>query len=222
MKKLLMFDFDGTICDTLSLFHNSFCAACHELGIVKYDSLECFLDLFDRNLYESIALDGIGESDIDKIQILLAEELQGKLEGCTVFAGLLDVLYRLKEAGYLLYVITSSISSVVEAYLKSRNIAMFSGILGADKGRSKIDKIIRVVKEHPGYTPYYVGDTAGDILEGNRAGCVTVGVAWGWHGADRLHKSDVDILSRSPGDFYDDVEGFVNGTGSSLRKPSFL
>ena len=205
MKKLIMFDFDGTICDTLDLFHCSFTAGCHEVGIAKYDSLECFLGLFDNNLYESLAQDGIDESTIQKVQILLSKELCGKLTNCSIFDGLTEVLSKLKQDGSLLFIITSSISSIVEEYLASKGLDMFSDVLGADSGTSKIDKIVRIVKENPEYTPYYVGDTVGDMLEGNKAGCITIGVAWGWHGADKLGNTDADIVSHEPWDLYDDI-----------------
>ena len=204
---MIMFDFDGTICDTLNLFHRSFTAGCHEVGITKYDSLECFLGLFDNNLYESLAYDCIDESTIQKVQRLLGKELCGKLNNCSIFDGLTEVLCKLKQEGCLLYVITSSISSVVEEYLASRGLDMFSDVLGADSGTSKIDKIARVVKKNPKYTPYYVGDTVGDILEGNKAGCITVGVAWGWHGAEKLGNTDADIVSHEPLDLYDGISG---------------
>ena len=39
---------------------------------------------------------------------------------------------------------------------------------------------------------YYVGDTKGDMIEGKKAGAVTVAVTWGWHTADNLAEASPD------------------------------
>jgi len=205
IPKLIMFDFDGTICDTLDLFYNSFTGSCKELGITRYSSMDSFLTLFDDNLYKNLAFDGISKRTIDKIQALLKEKLNGQLNSCSIFAGLKDELFKLKEDGNILYIITSSISSVVEEYLNKNKFDIFCEVLGADKGQSKVGKISNTIKKNPKYKPYYVGDTVGDIIEGKQANCITVGAAWGWHGEDKLISANADMVSLKTVNFNNDI-----------------
>jgi len=48
-----------------------------------------------------------------------------------------------------------------------------------------------------------VGDTVGDVLEARAAGVGTVGVAWGWHGVERLRRVKPDRMVHAPSDLLD-------------------
>ena len=77
-------------------------------------------------------------------------------------------------------------------------------VLGGDHEQSKTRKI-RAVRQRFGESlpAWYVGDTIGDMVEARAAGAVTVGAAWGWHGAERLLRASPDHLAHSPSDLFD-------------------
>lgn len=45
---------------------------------------------------------------------------------------------------------------------------------------------------------YFVTDTAGDVIEGNRAEVKTIAVTWGFHDRERLEKAKPDIIVNTP------------------------
>ena len=71
-------------------------------------------------------------------------------------------------------------------------------VLGAEKERSKAIKIGDTMARHINQPAYYVGDTSGDIIEGKRAGAMTVAVTWGWHDVEKLEEASPDFIVSSP------------------------
>jgi len=76
--------------------------------------------------------------------------------------------------------------------------------LGGEQEASKTRKI-RSVRRRFGesLSAWYVGDTVGDVLEARAAGVGTVGVAWGWHGVERLRRVKPDRMAHAPSDLLD-------------------
>jgi phosphoglycolate phosphatase len=76
----------------------------------------------------------------------------------------------------------------------------FQDIFGSDFRFSKKEKIdyalakYRIARERA----FYIGDTAGDILEARAAGVRSVAVTWGWHSRERLAAVNPDYLVDTP------------------------
>jgi len=51
---------------------------------------------------------------------------------------------------------------------------------------------------YPGLSAYYIGDTRGDMIEGRKAGAITVAALWGWHAVKKLEEGAPDHFVRSP------------------------
>jgi phosphoglycolate phosphatase len=51
---------------------------------------------------------------------------------------------------------------------------------------------------YPGLSAYYIGDTKGDMIEGRKAGAITVAALWGWHAVEKLEEGAPDHFVRSP------------------------
>ncbi|HEX7504171.1 MAG TPA: hypothetical protein VF336_02790, partial [Syntrophales bacterium] len=59
MKKLFLFDFDGVLVDSLSLYEKSVNICLERIGKPLIASREEFLDLFEENFYSAIATRGV-------------------------------------------------------------------------------------------------------------------------------------------------------------------
>jgi phosphoglycolate phosphatase len=193
-----MFDYDGVIVDSLDYFRDSFLAACRERGYRIHDGEE-FLRLFDVNMYEGMAAAGIPQSDIQPVLQAMARKIGERGQTYQFMPGMPDVLADLAKV-HTLYIITSNMASIVKAFLASHALSCFADVLGSESGRSKVEKIRRVAAKHPQRRGFYIGDTAGDIIEGREAGVATVGVTWGWHGRERLVRALPEHLVDRPAD----------------------
>jgi phosphoglycolate phosphatase len=77
-------------------------------------------------------------------------------------------------------------------------------VLGGEQEASKTRKIAAVRRCFGEALPaWYVCDTVGDVLEAREAGVRTVGVAWGWHGEERLRRASPDRIVHAPSDLLD-------------------
>ncbi|AET67295.1 putative phosphatase [Desulfosporosinus orientis DSM 765] len=199
---LVMFDYDGVIVDSLDVFVSRFSQACLENGFQEIKEPKDVISFFDGNVYETMMSCGIQESAIDNIlkryEILQSEQLT-QLE---LFDGIGKSLQRISEKHHI-YVITSNLSSATKQILQMNGIDCFNDVIGAEKEKSKIKKIQRVMALHPGIPAYYVGDTKGDMIEGRKAGTKTIGVTWGWHTPEKIQEGDPDYLVNTPEELVD-------------------
>lgn len=199
---LVMFDYDGVIVDSLEVFTSRFTQACRENGFKEVNEAKDVLGLFDGNIYETMMRRGLDELTIDNI-LKRYEVLQGdQLSDLQLFNGIGDALERISKK-HQVYVITSNLSSATICVLNQNGIECFKDVIGAEKEKSKIKKILNTMSLHPGDPAYYVGDTKGDMIEGKKAGTQTIGVTWGWHTPAKLKEGFPDHLFNTPEELAD-------------------
>ena len=64
--RILIFDYDGVIADSLEIYSKLFVEVCKKYGFKGVNSKEEFISLFDKNLYESMMEMGVKEEDIKR------------------------------------------------------------------------------------------------------------------------------------------------------------
>ncbi|CAH2211993.1 HAD family hydrolase [Tepidibacter aestuarii] len=199
---LIMFDFDGVIIDSLEQFTKDFISACNEHGLLSVNSQKDMLDLFDNNVYESILSLGIDEFRIDEILSSYKRNSQNNIFNSKLFDGVKDMLQSL-SLNNKVFIITSNISSLTNDFLRLNGVDCVEDVIGADIEKSKIKKIKHVIDLYPNLSPYYVGDTKGDMIEGKISNAKTIGVTWGWHTLSQLKNGGADFIVNSPDDILD-------------------
>lgn len=197
---LVMFDYDGVIADSLDAHVNSFLAAFRDNGYTNVNTAQDIIDLYEDNVYRSMADMGLSEEEIDRILDSYNEKQALLLDQIQLFPQIRELFSDLVSAGHRVYIITSNTAEAVSGVLRKRGISGVEKVMGSETAKSKIKKIHMAMAWHPDLKAYYVGDTKGDIYEGRHAGAATVGVAWGWHGPDKLLESRPDHLIYAPGE----------------------
>ncbi len=158
------------------------------------------IDLYEDNVYRSMAALDLSEEEIDRILESYNVNQSVLLDQIQLFPQINELFCDLVSAGHRVYIITSNTAEAVSGVLRKREINGVEKIMGSETAKSKIKKIHLAMGWHPELKAYYVGDTKGDIFEGRQAGAATVGVAWGWHGPDKLSESRPDYLIYTPGE----------------------
>lgn len=199
MRALVLFDYDGVLVDSLDYFVDAFLDSCHEHQFHKIGSRQDFLALFDVNFYAGMARAGLNGALRESVFRGMAARLAEKSDRYSFFPGIPEALRDLAAFADV-YVVSSNDSAVVQEFLDHHGLTVYREVLGGDKDTSKVRKIRAVAARHPGAPTIYVGDTTGDILEAREGGAISVGAAWGWHGAERLSAACPDYLVQQPGD----------------------
>jgi len=200
MKNLFIFDFDGVIADSLIFYEELVKKHLEQIGSPVITTREEFLDLFDGNIYESLRARGVDVTAFNKAVTAAAPEIDyGRI---LPFRNVLPVMSTLAKDNTLI-VISSNISSVIRTFLSQYEFdGIFDNVLGADFMLSKTKKIHYAVQKCHAHSDrtYYVGDTVGDIIEGQAAGIRTVAATWGWHPRERFAGVGADYTINSPKD----------------------
>jgi len=197
-EQLYLFDFDGVLVDSLSLYEKSVNLCLDRIGQRPIETLEEFLDLFEENFFIAIARRGV-----DVAQFMAAsKEVTPTLDYSVVkpVANFIPVLGELKKRSALV-IISSNSSYAIRLMLTKYGFApYFDDILGADFAFSKIEKIRHAMDRYStnGNHSLYVCDTAGDVREAREADVRTVAVTWGWHPRSRLEKALPDVIIDDP------------------------
>lgn len=198
LPRVIMFDFDGVIADSLAAYFPVFSESCRELGFTGPATLDAFLDVFDTNAVKGLLKAGAPFYKLKQLGAVLAPRVAELNRHVAPFAGMPPLVNGLC-ARHPVYVVTSNLTAATQIFLKCHGLHGLRGVVGADQAASKVRKIRRIRKQHPGAEAWYVGDTKGDILEGRTAGATTVAVTWGWHDRHRLESGGPDHIVESVG-----------------------
>lgn len=116
-----------------------------------------------------------------------------------LFAGSLDVLKFLSDAGLKLGILSAATTARVQAFVKRHQLDPYIQLQqGVDEGPSKPDPLLflqacQTLGVEPAST-LMVGDSAGDIEMARRAGAAgCIGICWGTPQAAHLEAADVAI-----------------------------
>lgn len=200
-QKLLLFDFDGVIADSMGLvriFYNKI----HKKYNLPYAYDERDISkLFYKNVYEGLADAGL---DPKKARAFLDDMKTMTFENETLyepFEGIGDVLRKLHNDNHLMGIISSNHTTIIETFLKKHTLAsLFNHLHGAEEKTSKVEKIKQSMENlhFEENNTYYIGDTVGDIKEGKEANVYTVGVSWGYHDTKDLERAHPTFLFNKP------------------------
>ncbi len=199
MKLAIIFDFDGVIVDSLEVWGDAFISACKHHGCNLFPTHKSFLHLFEGNMYEGMKKAGVDDDTILEIRKKLVKGYMSDKHKVKLFAGVKEMLAELAEISKI-YVVSSNFTEIAQSFWDSHKLAKCEEILGGDKGKSKVKKIESIKRKLPDREIIYVGDTKGDMIEGGLAGVKTVAVTWGWHGEEKLKKSEPDFIVKTPGE----------------------
>jgi HAD superfamily hydrolase (TIGR01509 family) len=203
-----LFDWDGTLVDTIPLIYRANVVVLREIGIEL--SREWYRDHYSPDWRRSYLELGIPEHQLDRIGARWAEEMAKARPRALPWAR--PALRRLRAHGVRLGLVTASTRAVVEPNLARLNLGgVFEAIRYADDvARSKPhpEALLEALDElglAPGET-VYVGDTTVDLAMADAAGAPFVAVGTTTPEA-RFRDAGVTRVWGGVGEWADDLLG---------------
>lgn len=199
---ILMFDFDGVICNSLDVVLPEVKMVFDEVGFDKLQTREELIALLDGNVFLRLTAAGFPIKKLKWLGHKFKPHLEHLYRRIEPFPGIVEVINHAAEA-FPLYIITGNRAETVASFCSRNGIEGIREIIGSDIERSKIKSIRRIKKLHPRRDPYYIGDTLGDMHEARKAGVKRIGAVWGWHGRERLRRENPEYMAEKPEDLTD-------------------
>ena len=213
---VLIFDFDGTICDSF------------------LESVKVMNELAPRYGYKSIPLEQaehlktLGFQQFLKVLGLPAYKvpivlhagrkiMRERMPGLKPITGLFPILNILRDNGFEMGILTSNSKANVEAFLRAHDFNNFSfihaytNIFGKGRGLKKL-------KTHPLYrnkTLIYIGDEVRDITACHEAKIPIIAVTWGFNAPSLLTPTNPAALIESPQDLFQLIATNNNSRGNT-------
>ncbi|MSS74819.1 HAD family hydrolase [Candidatus Pacearchaeota archaeon] len=190
-KKVLVFDYDGTIVDSYRAYARRFVAIAGKYSLQASEHF--FQSLYTGNFAASLQDHALDKKDVIALIHDIRVPFNGKPEAIEPFEGMVQLMNTLTKK-YRVYVVTSNLTSVIKESLAYWKIYGVKEVIGGEMELSKVNKLVRIRKRYPRAELFYIGDTAGDVHEAKEAGYVAIAVSWGYHTKAQLEGEHPDIL----------------------------
>lgn len=198
--KTLIFDFDGTIADTLphiiDIANDSYVK---EYGIKKITKKD--LERLKRKTPWQIMKEfKIPLYKVPFIVLKVQSLLHKEMNKVKIFPGMKSILIALKKKNMPIGILSSNSKKNVMAFLKKNNLNIFdfvhseSNLFGKDKALRNIIRRYKIKKEDV----IYIGDEVRDIKACKKAKIPIISVSWGFNTYNLLKKYKPDYIIRKP------------------------
>ncbi len=196
--KTIIFDFDGTVADTMQIFINIFNKVSRNYALPTINSQDVE-KLKNLSALEVIKLYKLSPVKLLKLTIYLQSELRKHIEEISIFLGISDLFDKLKSKNIQIGIVTSNTKENVEKFLQKNNIVVDfvdgeRDIFGKGKKLIKLIKRLKLNKDET----IYVGDEVRDVDAAREAGIKIASVTWGMNSEERLKKANPDWIISSP------------------------
>lgn len=207
IQKVVIFDFDGTIADTVDALVSIANRLAKEFGYVQITPEELAL-LRNLTSREIINYSGISVFKIPFLVKKIKGELKSKIPELKPIPGMKEALINLKNAGHCLGIITSNSKDNVTEFLRINELDnlfefIYSGI--TIFGKTTIINNLLKQKQLKPEEVIYVGDETRDIEASKKANIKVVAVSWGFNSPEVLAKQNPNYLIHHPSELLDVV-----------------
>lgn len=200
MSKLLIFDFDGTIADSLELVIELF----YELTGRENDfNEEKRATMQELPLRQLIKVLSVRPWHVPLLLMRGRKKMAARLKEVKVFDDMPRVIGRLHEKGYRLLVVTSNSEENVRAFLRANGMeGSFEQVYGS-VGLFRKKRLLKKIVRRSGMDTkdcWYVGDEARDVIAAHHAHIRIAAVSWGFNSRRLLEAHHPEAIAAKPSD----------------------
>jgi phosphoglycolate phosphatase len=214
--KAVIFDFDGTIADSLHAALRIGNRLAPEYGYRPVQAGE--IEALRRLPYRKVAAHiGLAWHKIPRVATRIRSELSHRLEEVQPIAGLPGVLSELRARDFRLGILSSNSRSNVQRFLDAHGLDDFEFVSTASSVWGKQRRLRAVLKSRglAASDVVYVGDEVRDIEATKALGVRVIAVTWGYTAREYLAAHEPDHLIDRPEELLQILPG--NDAGGAQR-----
>lgn len=212
MKKIVIFDLDGTLLNTLDDLADSTNYALSKFGYPTrtIEEVRQFVGNGVAKLIERAIPDGKNNSNFEKCLSIFKENYAQNMYNKTApYNGIIEMLSNLKSKGIKIAVVSNKFDLAVKELCKK----YFEGFIDFAAGENEAqgirkkpapDTVISVLNEF-NFAPedaVYVGDSDVDIMTAKNSQMPCISVTWGFRDEKFLLENGATILINAPSEIY--------------------
>jgi phosphoglycolate phosphatase len=204
----VIFDFDGTIADSMDLAVELFNQAAHKykFNFIKEEAYEYLSGL---SILEKCKALNVSLAYIPRVGLEITRSYNRSISAIPIFDGMKEVILALKQSGYKLSIISSNASDNIKKFLINNDLDVFdyiysaNNLFGKDKTINSFIKKNNLKKEEL----VYIGDEFRDIVACNANHIKVIAVTWGGYDSlDMLKSANPDYIVNKPSEIIDIIE----------------
>ena len=197
-RKLLIFDFDGTIADTLPVFHTILEKLAKKYNLKNVQNPELLRDKSARELMK------ISKVSWWKMPFLIRDakkELSKQLEQINIIKDMRELIINLRGENHTVVILTSNSKANVEQFLEKHELKEHIDTVYGDVGifgkAKKIDKAIKD-QQFQKEDVVYIGDEIRDVEASKKVGIKIISVGWGLNTKEKLESVNPKNVVNTP------------------------
>lgn len=199
-NKTILFDFDGTLANTLKTVVEIYNKVAPEYNC-KMVELEDVSRLQAMTISHLMKEQGISHITLAILLVRVRKELHINIDHVKPFFGIEEQLQTLKKMGYQLGIMSSNSQKNVHTFLESNNMKHLFDFVHTSKNIfGKHTAIKRIISNLSLQTNdvVYVGDETRDIEACKKIGVKIAAVSWGYNLPEVLQAMQPDVLIDEP------------------------
>lgn len=200
-KTLLIFDFDGTIADTLLIAVRIINEVGQEFDLPHVDR-DQFMELKHKSVPELMKMAGLSWLKLPLFINQARKKFRLHLKQVKPIIGMPEILTILKNRGYRMGIVTSNTQEGVNAFLHAYGLEHFEFVHAPnsifDKSKT-IKEIMHTYHLKPAQVTM-IGDEIRDVEAAHKVGIESIAVTWGFNSEQLLLTGSPNHLVKNPQD----------------------
>jgi len=195
VSKTVIFDFDGTLADTIELVLNLYNQVAPQFKADTVTKAEIPV-LLRLGYAKAAKKKHIRWSVIPRLVLYVSREMRKHMDEVKPYPGAVDCIKNLRAGGYAVGVLTSNQENLVRKFFAKNNFPDFDFVV-SEKTLFGKDKALRKIIRRRGLDisqVVYVGDEPRDVVACRRIGVKVIGVSWGVAGPNGFGNDKPDHL----------------------------
>jgi phosphoglycolate phosphatase len=212
MKKLVIFDLDGTLLNTLADLGDAINHAIATVGVPPYtlETIETFIGNGTQKMFER----ALGERCSDEALAQCIEvysEYYGQnynVKTCA-YDGVARCVELLNKNGVMVGVVTNKLDEMAVKLCREHFGDVFFGVIGDLPGfprKPDPSKIFKMMADADAGECVIVGDSTVDVQTAKNAGLPCVAVSWGFNSRDKLESACPEYIAENEAELIDCLE----------------
>lgn len=199
MLNVAIFDFDGTIADSMREMLAAYNSVAAELSLEPITEQRA-QELRTLTPTEAMRVMNVSMWKLPRLMTAVRAAMRARIAEVQPFAGVADTLRELWRHGCKTAIVSSNSEPNIRQLLARHDIDRFDLIDGGATMFGKASRLRKLIKrpELTGACCFYIGDEVRDVTAARDAGIGSIAVTWGYAAASALAAQSPDHLVHAP------------------------